>query len=80
MNMLDPPREGLFAPAVIARVLPFLALSLFSSKTTAAFPGPTRNEALALIERVQRGRRRERGSVERRPPRRKAHLALLSRA
>lgn len=65
MNMLDPPREGLFAPAVIARVLPFLALSLFSSKTNAAFPGPTREEALALIERVQRGPKREARSANR---------------
>jgi 2-polyprenyl-6-methoxyphenol hydroxylase-like FAD-dependent oxidoreductase len=66
MNMLDEPRSGLLAPAVVARVLPVIAQSLALAGKENAFPGPTRDEALALIERV-----RQRGTASRdgvRPP------------
>ncbi|HEY8517720.1 MAG TPA: FAD-dependent oxidoreductase [Candidatus Binatia bacterium] len=53
MNMLDEPRSGLLAPAVVARVLPVIAQSLTAGERTRPFPGPTREEALAIIERVQ---------------------------
>lgn len=56
MNMLEDPRDGLLAPGVVARVLPVIAQSLTSTIRAASFPGPTREEALALIERAQRDR------------------------
>jgi len=56
MNMLDDPRSGLLSPAMVARVLPVIARSLAARSRKNPFPGPTRSEALALIERVQRER------------------------
>jgi hypothetical protein len=68
MNMLDAPRDGLLAPQVIARVMPFLVESLIRGTET-VFAGPSRDEALALI--ASAGRRRR---DARRPGRRAAAL------
>lgn len=56
MNMLDSPRDGLASPQVVARVLPFIAESLFRG-VEPNFVGPTRDEALALVARAKRRRR-----------------------
>ncbi len=53
MNMLDEPQDGLLSPRVLARTVPFLVRSLVWPSGERAFPGPSREEALALIERVQ---------------------------
>jgi len=73
MNMLDDPRTGLLSPSMVARVLPVIAQSLATRGAGNAFPGPTRAEALALIERVQRDRSATRAGTRApaaRPPRR----------
>ncbi len=54
MNMLDEPRSGLLAPSVVARVLPVIAQSIAAGEVERPFPGPTRDEALAIIARVRR--------------------------
>lgn len=74
MNMLDEPRTGLLSPAIVARVLPVIARSLASRGSRRSFAGPSRAEALALIERV----RAERAGVaptEKRPPARRPRRA-----
>jgi 2-polyprenyl-6-methoxyphenol hydroxylase-like FAD-dependent oxidoreductase len=61
-NMLDDPRTSLISPAVLARVLPFLAGSISGALPRRRFPGPTRDEALAIVAAVaaKRARRRKR--------------------
>jgi 2-polyprenyl-6-methoxyphenol hydroxylase-like FAD-dependent oxidoreductase len=59
MNMLDAPREGLLAPQVVARVMPFLVESLFRG-TESGFAGPSREEALALVAAVESKKRKSR--------------------
>ena len=74
MNMLDEPRTGLLSPAIVARVLPVIARSLASRGSRRSFAGPSRAEALALIERV----RAERAGATRtgkRPPARRPRRA-----
>jgi hypothetical protein len=56
MNMLDDPRSSLLSPSVVARVLPVIAQSLATPRRRSPFPGPTRAEAIAIIERVQHAR------------------------
>lgn len=70
MNMLDEPRSGLLSPAMVARVLPMIARSLASPSARHAFPGPTRAEAIALIERTRAARGTRSPAVERPPARR----------
>jgi len=76
MNMLDEPRAGLLSPAVVARVLPVIAQSLAAGSVEYRFPGPTRDEALAILERVQRRREDPRplpGAAAPRPARARTH-------
>ena len=70
MNMLDEPRDGLLSPLVLARTLPFFARSFLWPTGERAFPGPTRREALALIERARRpaSKHSERKKAQLRPP------------
>src|SRR5581483_1889565 len=56
LNMLDDPRTSLLAPGVLVRVLPVLATALTVARP-ARFAGPTREEALAILDRVRSGRR-----------------------
>jgi 2-polyprenyl-6-methoxyphenol hydroxylase-like FAD-dependent oxidoreductase len=60
MNMLERPREALFAPAVIGRVLPFIARSLTLGLPSNPFAGPSREDALEIIAAVQNGKRHAR--------------------
>ena len=65
MNMLDEPAKGLFAPAVVGRVLPFIARSLTLGRPPNPFSGPTRAAALEIIAGARkRGRA---GSGKRKP-------------
>lgn len=79
MNMLDEPRTGLLSPAIVARVLPVIARSLASRGSRRPFAGPTRAEALALIERT-RAERAARAQTEKRPPARRPGSAPQSAA
>jgi len=65
MNMLDEPAKGLFAPAVVGRVLPFIARSLTLGRPPNPFSGPTRAEALEIIAAT---RKRAHGRSARRHP------------
>ena len=65
MNMLDAPRDGLLAPQVVARVMPFLVESLIRGTET-SFAGPSREEAIALIAAVDGRRRAVRPGAKRR--------------
>ena len=51
-NMLDDPRSGLISPAIVTRVLPYVAESLWAGRPSRTFPGPTRDEALDILRRV----------------------------
>ena len=64
MNMLDLPQDGLLSPGILARTLPYLARSLAWPSSERAFPGPSKDEALELIERVQKRRDRKRASAK----------------
>lgn len=53
MNMLEEPQDGLLTPQVLARTVPYLVRSLVWPRSERPFPGPSRREAIALIERIQ---------------------------
>ncbi|MDG2303107.1 MAG: FAD-dependent oxidoreductase [Candidatus Binatia bacterium] len=53
MNMLDMPQDGLLSANVLSRAVPYLVRSLVWPPHEQAFPGPTRTEALALIEKME---------------------------
>lgn len=68
MNMLEEPQDGLLTPQVLARTLPYLVRSLVWPSGERPFPGPSRREALALIDQTQR--QRGAGTKPAPPPRR----------
>jgi 2-polyprenyl-6-methoxyphenol hydroxylase-like FAD-dependent oxidoreductase len=83
MNMLDEPLPGLFAPDVVARVLPVIAGSLFGRAEATRFAGPSRGEALQIVAAAtssDAAKRRAKRKTSQSRARSRASVAPLSRA
>lgn len=79
MNMLDLPEDSLFSPDVLARTVPFFVRSLVWPARERSFAGPSRSEAIELIERVRAsGKTTPKKRAPRRPRRRVPRLRANS--